>query len=81
MSRISSIVTASEPNRTIEMARRIRRNARERGDFLSGRAGAVAATAHAGLTVMSDRVSPCSERIVDVDIADPYLRYQPTKTV
>ena len=58
----------------------------ERGDFLSA-AGRERSRrrqppqARRSLPVLSDCVPPCSERIVDVDIADPYLRYQPAKTV
>ena len=73
MSRISSIVTASEPNRIVETNRRTRLHAEltRPGLPVAGASG----------TPSSDRVPSGSERIVDVDIADPHLRYQPAKTV
>ena len=69
MSRLSSIVTASEPNRIVETARRARLHA----DV----ARPVVVVAGVGVTSSSDRVAAGAERVVDVDIAHPHLRYQP----
>ena len=86
MSRISSIVTASEPNRIVETNRRARFHAELTcpGPPITGASVTLpsdrVATGASG-TPSSDRVATGSERIVDVDIADPYLRYQPAKAV
>ena len=84
MSRISSIVTASEPNRIVEMNRRARFHAeltRPRAPAAGASVTSTSTLAGASTTTPSDRVATGTERIVDVDIADPYLRYQPAKAV
>ncbi len=70
MSRMSSIVTASEPNRIVETARRARLHTEVARPV-------VLVVAGAGVTSSSDRVAAGAERVVDVDIAHPHLCYQP----